>query len=54
MMTAGLQGNTKEHSQQKSTYNGALNVAQKQGLKLEYIWFGIPYRRCRRTRFYCA
>jgi len=42
MMTVAYKAMQSRTQSAVATYNGALNVAQKQGIPAEYIWFGIP------------
>lgn len=42
MMTVAYKAIQSRTKSAVTTYNGALNVAQKQGIPAEYIWFGIP------------
>jgi hypothetical protein len=42
MMTVAYKAMQSRTASAISTYNGALNVAQKQGIPAEYIWFGTP------------
>ena len=42
MMTVAYKAIQSRTQSAVTTYNGALNVAQKQGIPAEYIWFGIP------------
>jgi len=42
MMTVAYKAMQSRTQSAVATYNGALNVAQKQGIPSEYIWFGDP------------
>ena len=42
MMTVAYKAIQSRTKSAVTTYNGALNVAQKQNIPAEYIWFGIP------------
>jgi hypothetical protein len=42
MMTVAYKAMQSRTASAIATYNGALNVAQKQGIPAEYIWFGTP------------